>query len=272
MRATGIVVRMMLDGILLDRQSRIPLRRQLAGHLESRILGGQIRPGRRLPSVRRVEELLGLHRNTVSAAYRDLVRLGLARSHAGSGVFVKPSASNSGAAARVTVAGSRDVVLECADVDLRRVLEAELRSRLAVRVHSATADGPIVSLRLAPSVDFLRVIRSLPRPSIVAVISDSELVHRLASCATLIHGGEGVGYLPVLPANRRNLARASRLAAAMAADYATAPRAREDLATKVLPLAVISGHSYTGLSQLLRRPKRDERVRLTAAGTAERSL
>lgn len=264
---------MMLDGILLDRQSRIPLRRQLAGHLESRILGGQIQPGRRLPSVRRVEELLGLHRNTVSAAYGDLVRAGLARSHAGSGVFVKPSASSSEAAvARVTVAGSRDVVLECADGDLRRVLEAELRSRLAVRIHSAKADGPTVSLRLAPSVGFLRVIRSLPRPSIVAVISDSELVHRLASCATLIHGGEGVGYLPVLPANRRNLDRASRLAAAMVADYATVPRAREDLAAKVLPLAVISGHSYTGLSQLLRHPKRDGRQQLAAARTAERSL
>jgi len=264
---------MMLDGILLDRQSRIPLRRQLAGHLESRILGGQIQPGRRLPSVRRVEELLGLHRNTVSAAYGDLVRAGLARSHAGSGVFVKPSASSREAAvARVTVAGSRDVVLECADGDLRRVLEAELRSRLAVRIHSTKADGPTVSLRLAPSVGFLRVIRSLPRPSIVAVISDSELVHRLASCATLIHGGDGVGYLPVLPANRRNLDRASRLAAAMVADYATVPRAREDLAAKVLPLAVISGHSYTGLSQLLRRPKRDGRQQLAAARTAERSL
>ncbi len=174
--------------------------------------------------------------------------------------------------ARVTVAGSRDVVLECADGDLRRVLEAEMRSRLAVRVHSWKADGPTVSLRLAPSVGFLRVIRSLPRPSIVAVISDSELVHRLASCATLIHGGEGIGYLPVLPANRRNLDRASRLAAAMVADYSTAPRAREDLAAKVLPLAVISGHSYTGLSQLLRRPKRDGRQQLAAARTAERSL
>ena len=244
--------RMMLDGILLDRQSRVSLRRQLAGHLEARILGGQILPGRRLPSVRRVEELLGLHRNTVSAAYTDLVRAGLARSRAGSGVFVKPSASGGGARmARVTVIGRRHVALECADVDLRRVLESELRSRLAVRVDPAPTDGPTVTLRLAASAGFLRVVRSLPRPSLVAVVSDSDLVHRLASGATLIHGGEGIGYLPVQPANRRNLERANRLAAAVVADYTISPRVRQILVPSVLPLVVISGHSYTELSQLL---------------------
>jgi len=258
---------MMLDGILLDRQSRVSLRRQLSGHLEARILGGQIQPGRRLPSVRRVEELLGLHRNTVSAAYTDLVRAGLARSRPGSGVFVKPSAFGGGARmARVTVIGRRDVALECADIDLERVIEAELRSRLAVRVHSAPADGPTVSLRLAPSVGFLRIVRSLPRPSLIAVVSDSDLVHRLASAATLIHGGEWIGYLPVSPANRHKLERANRLAAAVMADYAVSPRVRQILAPTVLPLVVISGHSYTELSQLLppadsRRVSRNRRLR-----------
>ena len=110
---------MMLHGIILERGSRVSLRRQLAGHLESRILGGQIGPGRRLPSVRRAEELLGLHRNTVAAAYRDLVQAGLARTRPGSGVYVRSPGCPDMGVALVTVQGYRDVGLDCADADLQ---------------------------------------------------------------------------------------------------------------------------------------------------------
>ena len=102
----GILPVMILHGIILDRGSRMSLRRQLVGHLEARILGGQIGPGRRLPSVRRAEELLGLHRNTVAAAYRDLVHAGLVRTRPGSGVYARsPAQSPDKGVAIVTVHG-----------------------------------------------------------------------------------------------------------------------------------------------------------------------
>ena len=264
---------MMLNGIILDRGSRISLRRQLVGHLESRILGGQIGPGRRLPSVRRAEELLGLHRNTVAAAYRDLVRAGLARTRPGSGVYARSPANHADrGVAVVTVHGSRDVGLECVDGDLRAVLEAELRSRLAVRVHQPHRAGPHANIRLAPGVEFLTAIRALPRPSLVSVFSGSDRVHRLASIATAIHGGDGIAYLPTLPGNCDSTDRASRLAALVAADYAALPWARHRLAVRVAPLPLISAYSWSELILLLRRRDPGRRGVARPPARAERSL
>ena len=264
---------MMLHGIILDRGSRISLRRQLVGHLESRILGGEIGPGRRLPSVRRAEEFLGLHRNTIAAAYRDLVRTGLARTRPGSGVYTRsPAQSPDTGVALVTVHGSRDLGLQCEDEDLRVVLDAELRSRLAVRVHRSSPAGPETRIRLAPGVGFLRALRDLSRPSLVSVCSGSELVHRLASIAVLIHGGEGIAYLPSIPGNRDSTARAIRLARLVAADYAALPWARHRLSVDVLPLPLISGYSWSELTLLLRRREPGSRKAERLPRYPERSL
>ena len=263
---------MMLHGIILDRGSRISLRRQLVGHLESRILGGQIGPGRRLPSVRRAEELLGLHRNTVAAAYRDLVHAGLARARPGSGVYASPAHSSDTGVALVTAYGSRDVALDCEDRDLRVVLEAELRSRLAVRVTRSSDTGPRVRIRLAPGIGFLTATRALPRPSLVSVCSGSQRVHRLASIATLIHGGEGVAYLPAIPGSLDSAGRVSRLARLVAADYAALPWARHRLPVKVVPLPLISGYSWSELVLLLRRREPGQHRVVRPPARAERSL
>jgi len=264
---------MILHGIILDRGSRMSLRRQLVGHLEARILGGQIGPGRRLPSVRRAEELLGLHRNTVAAAYRDLVHAGLVRTRPGSGVYARsPAQSPDKGVAIVTVHGSRDVALDCGEGDLRAVLEAELRSRLAVRVHPSGDPGSGVKIRLAPGAGFIRAIRALPRPSLISVCSGSDRVHRIASIATVIHGGEGVAYLPAIPGNRDSTGRVSRLARLVAADYAALPWARHRFPVEVFPLPLISGYSWSELTQLLRRREPGSRPVARTPKCTERSL
>jgi len=264
---------MLLHGVVLDRGSRISLRRQLVGHLESRILGGQIGPGRRLPSVRRVEELLGLHRNTVAAAYRDLVQAGLARTRPGSGVYVRlPSGSRGPAAARVTIQGSRDVGIECSDEDLKTALAAELRARLAVRVSPVCGEAPSVRLRLMPGDAFLRGIESLPRPSLVSGISRSDRVHRLIANAVLIHGGEGIAYLPAVPGNRDQLVRATRLARLTVADYEVLPWARNRLNGAVVPLPLVSACSWTELTLHLERAGWSRARRDRSRKSAERSM
>jgi hypothetical protein len=269
----GILPVMMLHGIILDRGSRVSLRRQLVGHLESRILGGQIGAGRRLPSVRRAEELLGLHRNTVAAAYGDLVQAGLARTRPGSGVYAQsPSGCPESGVARVTVLGARDLGLACADEGLRATLEAELRSRLAVRVRDAAESGPGVEIRLSPGTAFLQAVRTLPKPSLVSVVSGSDRVHRLVSSAVLIHGGEGVAYLPVTAGNRDSAAHAGRLARLVAADYASLAWARRRLPARVTPLPLISAHSWTELTVLLRCRKTGSRLPARRRENLERSL
>ena len=264
---------MMLHGIVLDRGSRISLRRQLVGHLESRILGGQIEPGRRLPSVRRAEELLGLHRNTVAAAYRDLVQAGIARARPGAGVYARPPGPSPQAAiAMVRVLGPRSVALGCPDRDLTVVLEAELKSRLAVRVVEADFEGAGIPIYLAPDAGFLRLVHGLNRPALVTVVSGSEHVHRLAAASTLIHGGEGIAYLPVTRGNRDQLSRATRLCSTVLADHASLSWARSRSRVEVPALAMISAFTVTQLGLPRRRRTARGKARLPARARVERSL
>lgn len=251
-----IVAPMMLEGIHLDRASRISLREQLVGQLEARILGGQIGAGHRLPSVRRVEELLGIHRNTVAAAYRDLVLAGLVRTRPGSGVYVRsPSSTPCAGVGTLVLLGPGEVAVRCADASLQAVLEAELRARFAFRVASgrAGATAPGMPIRLALPTGFLRGLLELQKPALVAVVSECERVQRLAASAVLVHGGEGIACLPVAPGDRRHIGRFARLASLVVADHATLPWARHALAGAVRPLRLISGHSASTLTLMLRR-------------------
>lgn len=263
-----------MKGIVLERGSRVSLRRQLVGHLEWRILAGTIAPGRRLPSVRRAEELLGLHRNTVAAAYGELARAGLVQVRPGSGAFVcRPSRHPAGSVARVMVRGPGELDLACEDSALQAVLEAELKVRLRARVSAATGSEPGgLELRLAPSTSFVRWVRCLPSPSTVAVVSASEVVHRLASVATLIHGRERIGYLPVSPASRPDLTRMARLTRTGVADHSAYLQMPRWPPVAVVPLCVIAPHSYAELLRLLRVAGRRRGGRSTCRKEQERSL
>jgi DNA-binding transcriptional regulator YhcF (GntR family) len=75
--------------IVLNRKGGVPLHHQLLAQLELKILGGSIAPGQRLPSVRALARQLGLHANTVSAAYRELEAAGHVELKRGAGVFVR---------------------------------------------------------------------------------------------------------------------------------------------------------------------------------------
>lgn len=269
----GILPFMMLHGITLDRGSRLSLRRQLVGHLEARILGGQIEPGRQLPSVRRAEELLGLHRNTVAAAYRDLILGGLARVRPGAGVYARsPADSSRPPVASVGWSKATGVTLECADPELRLALRAELRERLGAPVHESSETGPSVRIRLAPDSGFTRTVHSLETPSLVAVVSASEHVHRTVAASVLIHGGEGVAYLPVFTGKREDLDRALRLSAVIFADHAALDWTRGRLTAPVRPVFLISAHSWTELRLLVRRAAVGSRGPRRRARRLERTL
>jgi DNA-binding transcriptional regulator YhcF (GntR family) len=75
--------------IVLNRKGGVPVHDQLLAQLELKILGGALAPGQRLPSVRALARQLGLHANTVSAAYRELETAGHVQLKRGAGVFVR---------------------------------------------------------------------------------------------------------------------------------------------------------------------------------------
>src|SRR4029453_10091842 len=77
-----------LGTIALDRDGEVPLPRQLYGALREAILAGRLSPGTRLPASRVLARDLGAARNTVVAAFEQLVAEGYLASRGGAGTRV----------------------------------------------------------------------------------------------------------------------------------------------------------------------------------------
>lgn len=80
--------RLSIDLISVDRTSAEPMHRQIYGSLRRYILSGQIPSQTLLPSTRSLAEDLNVGRNTVIAAYDQLLAEGFIEARAGSGTWV----------------------------------------------------------------------------------------------------------------------------------------------------------------------------------------
>jgi len=95
----------LLASLPLDREAGIPLFRQLHARLKEAILDGRLGAGARLPATRAFAQGLGVSRQTVLAAYEQLMAEGYLSGAAGSGTFVSaalpaaPGVARAGAAA-----------------------------------------------------------------------------------------------------------------------------------------------------------------------------
>src|SRR5215510_11890076 len=74
--------------IPLDRKAREPVATQIVSYLRRAIEAGRLEPGARLEPIRMLAKELGLNRETVATAYRELERLGLTEATVGRGTFV----------------------------------------------------------------------------------------------------------------------------------------------------------------------------------------
>jgi GntR family transcriptional regulator / MocR family aminotransferase len=72
----------------LDRQGEAPLLRQLYLELRRAVLAGVLPPGARLPATRALAQQLGVARNTVVAAYDQLLAEGFIEGRTGAGSYV----------------------------------------------------------------------------------------------------------------------------------------------------------------------------------------
>jgi len=75
----------------LDRNSDVPIRRQIRGTIEYAIACGGLEIGEALPSVRELADQLGVAPMTISQIYGDLKRDGLVEARTGAGTFVADS-------------------------------------------------------------------------------------------------------------------------------------------------------------------------------------
>ena len=78
----------------INRETDVPIREQVAAQIVLQIGSGALRPGDALPSVRALARRLGIHRNTVTQAYRDPVMAKLVVKRRGSQFVVRDPQSS----------------------------------------------------------------------------------------------------------------------------------------------------------------------------------
>jgi GntR family transcriptional regulator/MocR family aminotransferase len=91
----------------LERASSVPLYRQLYDALRDAILSGRLRPGSRLPSTRALADDLGASRNTVLAAFGQLLAEGYLEGRVGAGTTVARTLPETLLRARPEAEGSK---------------------------------------------------------------------------------------------------------------------------------------------------------------------
>jgi DNA-binding transcriptional MocR family regulator len=74
--------------IPIERRARQPISSQIVAYLERAIAAGRLAAGTKLEPIRVLAKELGVNRETVATAYRELERLGLTESTVGRGTFV----------------------------------------------------------------------------------------------------------------------------------------------------------------------------------------
>lgn len=77
----------------LDFRSNLPITNQIVAQMADLIINGQLKPGERLPTMRRLANDLQVNFNTVARAYRMLDDMGLTSVQHGRGTYVLPAGS-----------------------------------------------------------------------------------------------------------------------------------------------------------------------------------
>ncbi len=101
-----------MTGIIIDRESDVPLYLQISAQIRAAILQGEIENGGRLTPERRLATLLNVNRTTVVNAYRELASEGFVTGHVGRGTVVTYQRPDSSAAVEDGSAGQANSVAE----------------------------------------------------------------------------------------------------------------------------------------------------------------
>ncbi len=72
----------------IDFRSETPITTQIVEQIQNRVLGGELKPGDQLPTVRQLATDLRVNFNTVARAYRILDSMGLISTQQGRGTYI----------------------------------------------------------------------------------------------------------------------------------------------------------------------------------------
>lgn len=135
----------------------VPLRSQIVAGLACSVLDRLVAPGEVLPSTRELAQRLGVHRNTVAAAYRELRARGLLTGSIGA----RPRVIRLG----YSPDGAGPMPLEREDVDAIRLLR-----ELAVRAFEAGVPRPRLRVPLGGPPDAPGLVLIEPRSGLRSVL------------------------------------------------------------------------------------------------------
>ncbi|MFL5883990.1 MAG: GntR family transcriptional regulator [Thermoleophilaceae bacterium] len=130
----------------VNRDGDVPVGTQLAWQIQALIIGGSLRPGEQLPSVRSLAEVAGVNVNTVRSVYQRLEGEGFVVSRHGRGTFVAenvPQLDPDAVAARVYASG--------ATPPTRDELKAQI-SALEAQLSTHAAPAPRTRASVRPRV------------------------------------------------------------------------------------------------------------------------
>ena len=176
--------------------SDVPIYRQLATQVVLAILCGDLKPGDRLPSTRKLARRFALHPNTISAGYRYLEREGWAERRHGSGVYV----------------WDRTVRPETPEEVLDHHIAVFFRLVRELKLPAATVRARVEQWLAAPPADHFLVIDPDPelrRILMTEIMACNSLPARGAAVEEITDGRALVRALPVCRPSQAPLVRAA---------------------------------------------------------------
>lgn len=133
----------------LNRESEVPIRRQIRGMIEYAISFGDLGVGQALPSVREFAEQIGVAPMTVSQVYAELKRDGLVETRTGAGTFVADSL-RAQLASRTDLAGMNAAIDRLFDeAEASGLGLAAFRMLLNARLDRRLSNGPAATVVVA---------------------------------------------------------------------------------------------------------------------------
>ena len=180
----------------VPREGELPVFVRIAAAITDDIRRGRLRAGDALPGSRPLATSLGVHRNTVLAAYRELGAEGWITTAEAKGTFVaadipRPARSAAGAPT-IAVRPAYDLPAGDEQLDAHAVAaDARLRGAKGVM----TLGGGVPDVRLLPADELARAMRRVLKQKAVAALSYGEPQGPLAlraSLATMIAATRGI--------------------------------------------------------------------------------
>lgn len=187
--------------IQLDRQSKVPLYRQIENYFRQAIMSGSLEPETRLPASRNLARDLGVNRITVETAYAELEADGLIFSQVGSGTYVLPPPSLTS-----PLDSNPNKLWPLWQQDLQAREEVIEKVNPEEMLKSAGHPNPIDfskgigDSRLFPAEDFRKVIQMVMRRDSVTALDYGEYGGYVPLRSTIAHVLTSQG-LPACPEN-----------------------------------------------------------------------